>query len=463
MDFRKEKDLLGEKQIPNFAYWGIHTQRAKENFPVSGRKVNFRIVKGLALVKKACILANSQLGFIPEDKSKAIIEACDDIINGKLDDQFALDYLQGGAGTSINMNLNEVLANRALEILQKPKGDYSSINPIEDVNLHQSTNDTYPTAVKISVIFALKELSQEISFLQSAFQDKEKEYAQILKIGRTELQEAVPMTLGVEFSGFAEAVARDRWRVFKCEERLSQVNLGSTAIGTGLGAQRNYIFLVIEKLREITNLGLSRTENLVGATANADFFVEVSGILKAHASNIAKIANDLRLLNFINEIKLEQVQSGSSIMPGKVNPVIMEALIQIGMKVFSLDFLITETASRSSLQMVEFMPLLAESILEAIELLISANKIFSKAVKCLQANKEICYENFLKSPSLITAFIPYIGYDQAVLYIKEFFTQNTGKNIRSFLEEKLGKELVGKILRPENLTSLGYKKDGKDS
>ncbi|RKY60852.1 MAG: aspartate ammonia-lyase, partial [Candidatus Latescibacterota bacterium] len=281
MEYRIEKDFLGEKKIPKEAYWGIHTQRAIENFPITGYRTPFSLIRAFAIVKKACCMANLELGYIDEKKANAIILACDEIIDGKLADQFPLDPLQGGAGTSTNMNVNEVIANRAIEILGGEKGDYSIVHPLNDVNLHQSTNDTYPTAMKVATIVELRNLSQAIARLQGAFQRKEKEFAQVVKTGRTELQEAVPLTLGAEFSAFAEAIARDRWRTFKCEERLRVVNLGGTAVGTGLGAPRSYIFLVIEKLRAITGLGLSRGENMVDQTANTDCFVEVSGILKA--------------------------------------------------------------------------------------------------------------------------------------------------------------------------------------
>ncbi len=243
------------------------------------------------------------------------------------------------------------------------------VSPLDHVNLHQSTNDTFPTAIKVAGIIGLRRLSEAVARLQGAFQDKEKEFGLIVKIGRTELQEAVPITLGMEFSAFAEAISRDRWRIFKCEERLRVVNIGGTAVGTGLAAPRDYIFLVIEKLRDVTGLGLARGENLPGETANADPFVEISGILKAHASNLAKIANDLRLLNLLGEIKVPGLQAGSSIMPGKINPVIMEAAIQAAIKAMANDFIITEAASRGTLQLSEFLPVLADALLESLELL----------------------------------------------------------------------------------------------
>jgi aspartate ammonia-lyase len=456
MEYRQEKDFLGEKDVPQDAYWGIHTQRAKENFLLSGYRLNPAFIKALATVKKAACLANSELGYLEETKAKAIIQAADEVIEGSLGDQFPVDALQGGAGTSANMNMNEVLANRAIEILKGAKGAYSLVHPIEDVNLHQSTNDVYPTALKIACIFYLRDLSLAIASLQGAFQKKEKEFARIVKIGRTELKEAVPITLGAEFSAFAEAISRDRWRTFKSEERLRVVNIGGTAVGTGLGAPRSYIFLVIEKLRELTGLGLSRGENVMDPTANSDPFVEASGILKAHAQNLVKIANDLRLLSLLEEIELPKLQAGSSIMPGKVNPVILEAVMQAGIKVMANDFIITDCASRATLQINEFIPLLAFAILESLDVVKAANAMFEKYVQAIEANPEKCRYYFERSLTLVTAFIPHIGYDKAGRLLKEF--EGSGKNnLREFLQEKLGKELVEKVLAPYNLVSLGYK------
>ena len=283
--------------------------------------------------------------------------------------------------------MNEVLANRANELLGGKKGEYVLIHPLDHVNMHQSTNDVYPTALKCAAISALRVLSDTAALLQGALQRKEKEFAHIIKIGRTELQDAVPMTLGAEFSAWAEAVSRDRWRAFKCEERLRVVNLGGTAIGTGLGSPRDYIFLVIERLRDISGLGLARGENIPGETANADAYVEVSGILKAHAVNLIKISNDLRLLNFLGEVRLPVCQAGSSIMPGKVNPVIPEAVIQAALRVMANDLLATEAASRSSLQINEFLPLLAQALLGSIGLLTAANKVLAAHIDGIQADE----------------------------------------------------------------------------
>ena len=462
MSYRVEKDFLGEKQVPEEAYWGIHTQRALENFPLSGYRINPSLVKALAMVKKACAQANFELGYLEERKGKAILSACDEVIEGKLQDQFPLDALQGGAGTSSNMNVNEVLANRAVELLGGKKGDYTVVHPIEDVNLHQSTNDVYPTAIKVSAILLLRDLSPAIARVQGAFQRKEKEFAKIVKVGRTELQEAVPITLGGEFSAFGEALARDRWRTFKCEERLRVVNLGGTAVGTGLSAPRSYIFLAVEKLREITGLGLSRGENLLDATANTDPFVEVSGILKAHASSLIKIANDLRLLHLLGEIELPKLQPGSSIMPGKVNPVMLEAAIQVGLKVMANDSLVAAACSRSTLQINEFLPLLAHSLLESMDLLTRLDGILAGHIDGITANEAKCREIFDASPMIVTAFLPHLGYERAGALITEFFASGR-KNVREFLREKLGADLVERVLSAESLISLGYREDGKDT
>ncbi|MBF0594665.1 MAG: aspartate ammonia-lyase [Candidatus Omnitrophica bacterium] len=457
MEYRTEKDGLGEKKVPVDVYWGIHTQRALENFPLGGAKVRFTLIYALAMVKKAAAMTNRELGDLSEDKACAIIAACDEIREGKFNTQFPVDALQGGAGTSTNMNVNEVIANRANEILGGKKGDHAPVHPLDHVNRHQSTNDVYPTALKCASIGAVRELAEAAALLQGAFQRKEKAFAHIIKVGRTEMQEAVPMSLGAEFSAWAEAISRDRWRTFKCEERLRVVNLGGTAIGTGLGAPRDYIFLVIERLRDISGFGLCRGENATGETSNADAYAEVSGILKAHAVNLAKISNDLRLLNFLGEIRLPACQPGSSIMPGKVNPVIAEAVTQVALKVMANDLLVTEAASRSVLQINEFMPLLAMALLESIELLTAADRMLAVHIDGIEADEACCRHYFNRSRMIVTAFVPLIGYDRAGELLKDF--DRCGRDdLRVFLTEKLGADLVDKTLSLENLMSLGYKK-----
>ncbi|TLM97689.1 aspartate ammonia-lyase, partial [bacterium] len=324
---RKEHDLLGTREIPAELYYGIHTLRALENFPVTGRPMHRELVLALVTVKKAAAAANTETGGLTEKRGAAIMNACDEILAGRFLDQFVVDAIQGGAGTSANMNANEVIANAAIELIGGKKGDYSLVHPLDDVNMSQSTNDVYPTALRLAAIRMLIPLSETFAELQETLQEKENEFAAVLKTGRTQLQDAVPVTLGQEFGAYAQAVARDRWRLYKVEERLRQVNIGGTAVGTGINAGRKYIYVLTEKLREYTGLGLARAEYMMDITQNADVFVEVSGLLKSAAVNLTKIANDLRLLSSgpkagLGEINLPPVQAGSSIMPGKVNPVI---------------------------------------------------------------------------------------------------------------------------------------------
>ncbi len=456
MEDRQESDFLGTMRVPGAAYWGIHTQRALANFPLTGYRVHPRMLAAFAQVKKACCLANAELGLLDQRKAEAILRACDEVVRGARDDQFPVDALQGGAGTSTNMNVNEVIANRAIELLGGARGAYAMVHPIEDVNLNQSTNDTYPTALKVSLIQGLRLLSKAIARVQGAFQEKERQMAGVVTIGRTELQEAVPITLGAEFSAFAEALSRDRWRTSKCEERLRVVNLGGTAVGTGLSAPRSYIFLVIEKLREVTGLGLARGENLLDQTANADSLVEVSGIMKAHAANLMKICNDLRLLSLLGEIRVPGLQAGSSIMPGKVNPVLLEAGIQAGMKVMANDSLVADACSRGSLQINEFLPLVSFSMHESLDLLTRIDALLAAHVAGIAADEQRCRAYFERSPMIVTALLPRIGYEKATALIEEFFAAGR-ENILEFLSEKLGRDLVDSLFAPAQLLALGYK------
>ncbi|MBN2162348.1 MAG: hypothetical protein JW713_05335 [Pontiellaceae bacterium] len=442
MNTRTEHDFLGEMEIPADAPWGIHTARALENFPIPGAAVAASLTAALAQVKKACALANKELGFLSAEKADAIIYACEK----DWSDISILPALQGGAGTSTNMMMNEVIAHAA----------GADVHPIEDVNLHQSTNDVYPTAVKVAAIYGLRALAEKVEALQGAFQRLEQKFASIPTIGRTELADAVPLTLGAEFGAFAEAFARDRWRTFKSEERLRVINLGGTAVGTGLTAPRSYIFLATDKLREVTGLGLSRAENLVDQTANADAFVEVSGIMKACAANLQKVCGDLRLLHMQRKIKLPAVQAGSSIMPGKVNPVILESVMQIGIKVQANDFIVTECASRGSLQINEFMPLLASALLESMELLSAAAGMLCSHAEKIEANEPECERQFNASVEIVTAFLPLIGYDRATELVSAF--RDTGRtDFRAYLTEELGDDVVAKTLSPQNLMALGYR------
>ena len=460
---RIETDFLGEKQIPAEALWGIHTARAVENFPLSGRMVHPELIKAFGEVKLACAQTNIQLGFWKDNRTKysAIEKACSEMSLGLLNEHILADALQGGAGTSTNMNINEVIANRALQIMGKTPGDYEIISPLEDINLHQSTNDTYPTAVKIAAIRLLRKLEQSVLALQEAFQQKEKEFAHIVKIGRTQLQDAVLTTLGREMSAYAEAFNRDRWRIYKCEERLRVVNLGGTAIGTGLGAPKQFIFKVVDRLRENTNIGLARAENLIDATQNTDVFVEVSGILKAHACNLFKISNDLRLLSSgpdagFGEITLPARQAGSSIMPGKINPVICEAVAQIAIRVMGNDQIISQACSAGNLELNQFMPLIADALLENLTLLNNASVIFrEQCISGITSNEQVCKKNIENSTATITALIPKIGYEKASeiakIAQKEFISIKEAAVKSKFISEKEFDELI----TPESVCRLG--------
>lgn len=425
MEYRIEKDLLGEVKVPKEAYYGIHTVRACNNFPVSGLRTHPALIRAIARVKQAAALANMSAGLLDRRVGDAICRAAEEVAGGGLADQFIVDPFQGGAGTSTNMNVNEVVANRAIELLGGRKGDYRLVHPLEHVNLSQSTNDVYPTALRVAAIGMVLELSDCLAGLQAALQEKEAEFAGILKVGRTEMQDAVPVTLGQEFSAFAEGIARDRWRLYKVEERLRQVNLGGTAVGTGLNADPKYIYAVIEELRAITGYGLARAENTVDLTQNADVFVEVSGLLKAAAVNLSKIAGDLRLLSSgplggLAELKLPQVQPGSSIMPGKVNPVIPEMVTQVAFQVMGNDQVIAMAAAAGQLELNAFMPLIAHNLLQSLELLINAVNIFSeKCVKGIKADEERCRRWLEESHSFITALTPHLGYDRAAELVKK--------------------------------------------
>jgi aspartate ammonia-lyase len=404
---RRERDLLGEREVPARALWGIHTLRAVENFPLAARRVAPTLVHAYGLVKQACARANRELGSIPTDKASAIEAAAAEMAEGKLDEHILTDALQG---------VNEVLANRALVLLGRQPGDSAFVSPLDHVNLHQSTNDTYPTALKLAATSELRTLEKAVIELQEAFQAKEREFASVVKVGRTEMQDAVLITLGREMGAYAEAFTRDRWRIYKCEERLRVVNLGGTAIGTGLGAPRAYIFRVVDLLREISGIGLARAENLVEATQNADVFVEVSGILKACASSLWKVCSDLRLLSSgpsagLAEITLPARQAGSSIMPGKVNPVIPEAVTQAAMQVIANDQAITLAASSGSLELNPFLPLIADALLGSLALLTAACRMLARAcISGITANPEQCHAHVHGGTAALTALAERIGH-----------------------------------------------------
>ncbi|MFA5293355.1 MAG: aspartate ammonia-lyase [Phycisphaerae bacterium] len=461
MNLRKEKDLIGEMEIPADALYGIHTARAMENFPLALRPVHKKLISAFGAVKLACAKTNHELKSWDDKKYSVIQQACLEMIAGKLDEHIKVDALQGGAGTSTNMNVNEVLANRALEILGKKAGDYDVISPIDDINLHQSTNDTYPTALRVAALWELTELEGEIVVLLESFQQKEKQFADIVKLGRTQLQDAVLTTLGRQMSAYAEAIGRDRWRIYKCGERLRVVNLGGTAIGTGLGAPRKYIFRAVEHLKDIAKLPLCRAENLIEATQNTDVFVEVSGILKALASNLLKISTDLRIISSgpdggIGEIVLPARQAGSSIMPGKINPVIPEAVSQAAIAVMANDSAITQACSAGNLELNQFMPLIADAMLTNIQLLTNACRIFAKlCISGIEANEKRCKQNVETSTAIITALVEKIGYKMSQEIAAA--AKNENKTIRQIVIERgiISEEEFDGLISPQKVTMLG--------
>ena len=460
---RHEEDLLGTLDVPEEALYGIHTVRAADNFPLSSLKVHPALIHSYGLVKQAAAQANCALGVWSDDnqKAQAIEAACVEMSQGRLDEHIVVDALQGGAGTSTNMNVNEVLANRALQLSNKDLGDYAYISPLDDINRNQSTNDTYPTALKLAAIRQIKELEESLANLVEAFQIKEQKFASVLKIGRTQLQDAVPVTLGREMAAYAAAFGRDRWRLSKCEERLRVINLGGTAIGTGLTAPRDYIFRVTEDLRSLTNIGFARAEDMVENTQNADVFVEVSGLLKACASNFIKCSTDLRLMSSgpdagFGEIVLPKVQAGSSIMPGKVNPVIPEAITQAAMRVYGYDQQISMAVAAGNLELNAFLPIIADSLLRSINLLMNAADMLRK--KCIEGLipcEKKCLANVEGSTSLVTALVSQFGYEKASEVAKK--AQSTGKTVRQIVCEEglMSEEDFDALTSAEMLLRLG--------
>ncbi|MBL4932817.1 aspartate ammonia-lyase [Clostridium paridis] len=461
MDYRIEKDMLGVKSINDEKYYGINTIRAMENFNIGDKFVNIDFVKEIALIKKAAAMVNIKLKKLDEEKGKAIIKAAEEVVSGLFDENFHINAFQGGAGTSTNMNVNEVIANRALELLGRKKGEYDIIHPNNHVNMSQSTNDVCPTALRIAAIRKIRKLADALASLQEAFQIKEDEFANILKLGRTELMDALPMMAGQGFGAYAKAIERDRWRIYKVEERLRVINIGGTAIGTGLNATNKYIFMITDLLQDLTGIGLARSDFPMDITQNADVFVEVSGLLKSCAVNLMKISNDLRLLGSgprggFGEILLPMEQAGSSIMPGKVNPVIPEMVAQVAMRIISNDSGITFAAASGQLELNAFIPIITENLLESLELLERTIIIFrEKCIEGIEVNKDKCKENLEKSTAMTAALINHIGYDKASEVAKRSLA--SGKTLREILicEKILSEEEINKILNPLELTKPG--------
>src|SRR5438270_970026 len=408
---RTEHDLLGDRVVPADAYYGIHTLRALENFPITGTTISIYpdLVTALACVKQAAAIANCELGLIDDQRSVAIRLACEEIREGKLHEEFVVDVIQGGSGTSGNMNANEESCNRALELLNHKKGEYEHLHPLDHVNLSQSTNDVYPTAIKLALQFGIKRLITEMVALRKAFERKALEFDDVLKVGRTQLQDAVPMTLGQEFSTYAVMLGEDEQRLKEAAELIREINLGATAIGTGINAHPDYAPLVTTRLSEVSGVQLISAPNLVEATQDAGAFVQLSGVLKRVAVKLSKTCNDLRLLSSgpragIGEITLPAVQAGSSIMPGKVNPVIPEVVNQVAFMVIGHDLTVTMCAEGGQLQLNPFEPTIGYCILSSLRHLTAAiTTLTNRCVLDIEADRERCRELVENSIGLVTA------------------------------------------------------------
>ncbi|BHH86114.1 aspartate ammonia-lyase [Desulforhopalus sp. 52FAK] len=461
---RVEHDLLGEKVLSDSCYYGIQTLRAKENFVITGIPISGTpsMIKALAHVKKSAAMANMELGILPAKINKAICQACDEIAVGKLHDQFIVDVFQGGAGTSTNMNANEVIANRALEIMGHEKGEYQFCHPNNHVNCSQSTNDVYPTAFRIALHFLLSKLIRRMTVLQQEFSKKGEEFSDVMKMGRTQLQDAVPMSLGQEFTAYATTIGEDIQRVKELFNLITEINLGATAIGTGINAPPEYTRIVTEYLRKQTGIHLVTSPNLIEATWDTGAYVQIAGVLKRTAIKLSKICNDLRLLSSgpragFNEINLPKMQPGSSIMPGKVNPVIPEVVNQIAYQVIGSDLTITMASEAGQLQLNVMEPVIAYNLFNSIHLLgKGCTTLARKCVAGITANKERCRELVDNSISIVTALNPCIGYENTSMIAREALESN--KSVYDLvLEHKLlAKEKLDEILSPENMMRPKY-------
>lgn len=457
---RTETDSIGSLEIPAAAYWGVHTARAHENFPIARRPISVypNFIRAFACVKQAAARANLEIGALDEQRATLIDRACEEIKSGMLHDQFVVGVVQGGAGTSTNMNSNEVITNRALELAGHPKGDYDFINPNDHTNRSQSTNDTYPTAIKIALAFSLESLLVELDLLSQSFAAKGREFSHIVKVGRTQLQDAVPMTLGQEFNAFAVTLREDIERLREAVTLLREVNMGATAIGTGINAPRGYKETVIRHLREITELDLETAGDLVESTSDTGVFITFSGALKRSALKLSKISNDLRLLSSgpqagFGEINLPARQAGSSIMPGKVNPVIPEAVSQVAYSVAGADVTVSMAVEAGQLQLNAFEPIIAHSLFKSVLHLGKGCKTLANyCVDGITANRDTLRASVERSIGIVTALNPYIGYANATEVAAEAHRSNRGV-AEIVLERKLmSPDQLSEVLCPEVLT-----------
>ncbi len=457
--YRIESDLLGEREVPNAAYYGVHTLRAVENFQISGTTIATypNLVIALAAIKEAAAQANAELGLLPEALRAAIAAACQEIREGRLHEQFVVDIIQGGAGTSTNMNANEVICNRALEIMGHQRGEYAYLHPNEHVNMAQSTNDVYPTALRIATFFAIGHLLDAMDVLRAAFDAKAVEFAGLLKLGRTQLQDAVPMTLGQEFSTYAVMLEEDMARLREASALIREVNLGATAIGTGITAHPDYAAKATAALSRITGVDLITAPNLVEATQDCGAFVQISGVLKRIAVKLSKTCNDLRLLSSgpragFGEINLPPMQAGSSIMPGKVNPVIPEVVNQIAFEVFGNDTAVTFAAEAGQLQLNAFEPVIAASLFRSFKHLTNGcATLAERCVKGITANPDRLRETIERSIALVTALNPIIGYKNATSVAAEAYASNATIREVVLARGLMTEAELEEALRPEAL------------
>ena len=461
IDYRVEKDSIGTKDVPEGVYYGVQSLRAAENFHITGLSMHPEIINSLAYIKKAAAITNCEVGIIDKKIANAIVKACDEILEGKFHKDFIVDPIQGGAGTSLNMNANEVIANRAIELLGGQKGDYSIVNPNDHVNCSQSTNDVIPTAGKMTSLRLLKNLKKELRRLYEALSKKADEFDHVIKMGRTQMQDAVPIRLGQEFKAYSVAVMRDINRMYKAMDEMRTLNMGGTAVGTGINADEAYLKRIVPNLVEISGMDFVQAFDLIDATQNLDPFVAVSGAIKACAVTLSKIANDFRLMSSgpragFGEINLPAKQNGSSIMPGKVNPVIPEVVNQVAFNVIGNDVTITMAAEAGQLELNAFEPIVFYCMFQSIDTMAYAVQTFvDNCVSGITANETRCRYLVENSVGVITAICPHVGYQKAADIAKQAI--KTGESVRDLIlkEGLLTEDELNEIMDPVNMTEPG--------
>ena len=460
MEFRRERDSIGEKQVPSEAYYGVQSLRGHENFRISGQTINKQLIKNLSVVKKACAITNCSVGELKEEYKDAIVKACEEVYSGKFDNEFIIDPIQGGAGTSLNMNINEVIANRANEILGFNKGEYYPIHPNDHVNMGQSTNDVIPTAASLTTYELLNGCIEKLMKLSYEFNIKAEEFTDVIKMGRTEMQDAVPISLGSEFKAFSMAIGRDVKRLERVKDSLLEVNLGGTAVGTGITANEKYIASVVLELSNIFDEHIIQSSNLVDGTQNLDKYAEVSSQLKVCAVNISKIAGDLILMSSgpragFGEIRLPARQNGSSIMPGKVNPVMPEVMKEISFQIMGNDLTITMATQSGQLELNAFYPIVIHNLYESLVILTNGVGTFiENCVKGIEANEKRCNNLVDGSIGIVTALAPILGYEKSAAIAKKAL--KTGKYVKEVVLEEcdINETEVSKILNTREMAKL---------